>query len=557
MKPTKLLFLSILSIFSIFTININSIFAQENKQITYDSVTCSDFELCNKEPWATNILQETQFLATNITNRSNSQDIFNYLCKQKSKNPNAIYISHTEENWYTEPLLAFAYEISWEIKYLSVNSRPTAKKSIKTLTCEIPPTETEEEKQARLQEEERIKQERERQQREEQARQEQEKQQREREEQEREENQNKQNQEKQIITHDNITCSNFELCRNTENIDPQYKISSFVLRDLKLKSIYANNICKELTNNSNSNFIDFLEDNLSWEKVAFRYNEENQEKFVIKTSYNRYIKQITCEILPENQQNQQNQQNQNNQQTPPNEPVKQVIGCADPTAINHNSQANVHDERSCIYPNNQKNDITWSFDNAIINYWDINFRLTLTLSEEAEIIDLSKIQIWNRFKIVSQTRQNNIIYLDVKYFNDQRIENIECNSYELNIPANNIKNINTTNNNLNYIEIKNKNSISWSFRIVNCPEEQNQNTQNQDGENQDGENQNTETENQNKSTIKENWFYISIFDTDENWKQYINLANTIYLLWFITFFLFLFFLFFSFLKNSFLWSRKR
>lgn len=194
MKPTKLLFLSILSIFSIFTININSIFAQENKQITYDSVTCSDFELCNKEPWATNILQETQFLATNITNRSNSQDIFNYLCRQKSKNPNAIYISHTEENWHTEPLLAFAYEINWEIKYLSVNSRPTAKKSIKTLTCEIPPTETEEEKQARLQEEERIKQEQERreqeeqerQQREEQVRQEQEKQQREKEEREKE-----------------------------------------------------------------------------------------------------------------------------------------------------------------------------------------------------------------------------------------------------------------------------------------------------------------------------------------------------------------------------------
>lgn len=539
-KYNKLSIISYFIFLIIFTVSVlfvnfqKSFAQQENKQITYDSVTCSDFELCNKEPWATNIPQETQFFATNITNRANSQDIFNYLCKQKSKNPNAIYISHTEENWHTEPLLAFAYEISWEIKYLSVNSRPTAKKSIKTLTCEIPPTETEEEKQARLQEEERIKQERERQQREEQARQEQEKQQREREEQEREENQNKQNQEKQIITHDNITCSNFELCRNTENIDPQYKISSFVLRDLKLKSIYANNICKELTNNSNSNFIDFLEDNLSWEKVAFRYNEENQEKFVIKTSYNRYIKQITCEILPENQQNQQNQQNQNNQQTPPNEPVKQVIGCADPTAINHNSQANVHDERSCIYPTIEKpyqqKDITWYIENTQVQSWATTFNLILNLNTTWAILDISKIQIWNQFTPINSVTQDNKIIITFQKFNWQRLD-VECNSYELTIPKNSItRNIEITENNqIKQITEKNSNSITGNFTVVWCKNNNQDNQNEQDSQNPNEENITT---NINNAELDENKTYLPLI-SQKDWVFYIDIKAVAFLILFI------------------------
>lgn len=226
--------------------------------------------------------------------------------------------------------------------------------------------------------------------------------------------------------------------------------------------------------------------------------------------------------------------------------VVKILWCTDSLAINYNPQANVHEEQSCIYPPDPIN-IAWYIENTQVQSWSTTWNIKLYTNIDNPIIDISKIQTWNQFTPIISTTDNKIITITLRQFNDQRLS-VECTSYELTIPRHTIT---TTNWDTN------ENSITGNFTVVWC-ENNNQGNQNQQDLNtQNNNEENQDQENQNKSTIKEDWFYISIFDTDENWKQYINLVNTIYLLWFITFFLFLFFLFFSFLKNSFLWAKRK
>ena len=121
----------------------------------------------------------------------------------------------------------------------------------------------------------------------------------------------------------------------------------------------------------------------------------------------------------------------------------------------------------------------------------------------------------------------------MKQFDDQRLELEECTNYEITIPRDAItaqvqKRTGTE-------TIKNHNAITGNFTVQGCKEKPT-----------DDENTGSGTTDQTKheNTIKENNFYLSLYDTDEKGKVYINLTNIIYLLGFLSFFTILFFILF-------------
>lgn len=129
------------------------------------------------------------------------------------------------------------------------------------------------------------------------------------------------------------------------------------------------------------------------------------------------------------------------------------------------------------------------------------------------MLDISKIYIWNQFTPINATTNGKIITITLRQFDDQRLD-VECTNYEITIPRHALT---TTNGDTN------PNPISGNFEVIGCQN----NTDPQDANSQ---NQNEESQPKHENTIKESNFYLSLYDTDEKGKIYINLTNTIYIL---------------------------
>lgn len=221
--------------------------------------------------------------------------------------------------------------------------------------------------------------------------------------------------------------------------------------------------------------------------------------------------------------------------------IEKIEWCTDSTAINYNSQANVHVENLCQYPPAYTpQNITGHIPTTQVNKWATQWNVELKLSITEASINTNQVQLWDKFTVVDASTNDRTITLSIRQFDDQRLD-VECTNYELTIPANAIT---TPQGDTN------ANPITGNFTVVGCQNKTDP---------QDPNSQNTEEENgpKHENTIKENNFYLSLYDTDEKGKVYVNLTNTIYILWFISFFLVLFFVLFWFIKNSFLWKSKR
>lgn len=184
------------------------------------------------------------------------------------------------------------------------------------------------------------------------------------------------------------------------------------------------------------------------------------------------------------------------------------------------------------------------FETTEVQSWAVSWNMTLKGNQPMEI-DERTINIWNHFEIISSTPHNNDIILQIKQFDGQRLS-VECASYELTVPpwAIMTQGVGWTNNS----------PISWSFTVTGCPN----NTQNPG----QWENPNNPISNNHQqvnvntwSTLSSSGVYLSIIETDENGKQYINLMSTFFLAGLISFSLFIFWLFFTFIKQSFLWKK--
>ena len=205
----------------------------------------------------------------------------------------------------------------------------------------------------------------------------------------------------------------------------------------------------------------------------------------------------------------------------------------DSTALNYNANATIHKESLCQYnQNNTPQDVAGSFEKSQVSIGATTWTLRFNLNVTGATLDPSLVQTWNRFTAVSATSNEKILTLTLRQFDDQRLD-VECTNYEVTIPRSAI---------VTERGDTNSNPITGNFEVVGC--EKNPDSQPQDNS------ENTEKKHEN--TIKQDNLYLSLYDTDENGKIYVNVTNVVYLLGLVSFFLILFFVLFGFLKNSFL-----
>lgn len=229
---------------------------------------------------------------------------------------------------------------------------------------------------------------------------------------------------------------------------------------------------------------------------------------------------------------------------------EKIEGCTDSTATNYNPRANIHVENMCQYAPEWPSEITGFFENSpTVQIWATTWTIKIKTNVENTFLDISKVQTWEHFRVTEYTTEWKDIIITMKQFDDQRLELEECTNYEITIPRDAItaqvqKRTGTE-------IIKNHNAITGNFTVTGC--------QNSSNNPQDPNSQNPESENKSKheNTIKENNFYLSLYDTDEKWKVYINLVNLAYILGFATIFIFIFIVFIQFIKNSFLWKSRK
>ena len=215
-----------------------------------------------------------------------------------------------------------------------------------------------------------------------------------------------------------------------------------------------------------------------------------------------------------------------------------IVGCTDSTAINYNHNATIHQESMCQYPAAYTpQNIEGSFEKSQVSLgattWTVRFNLNVT----GATLDPSTVQTWNRFAAVSSTSNEKTLTLTLRQFDDQRLD-VECTNYEVTIPR---RALTTAQGDTN------SNPIIANFEVVGCEKTSVIKEEKED----------EKEEKKHENTIKENNFYLSLYDTDEKGKVYINLTNIIYLLGFLSFFTILFFILFWFIKNSFLWKSKK
>lgn len=279
--------------------------------------------------------------------------------------------------------------------------------------------------------------------------------------------------------------------------------------------------------------------------------QEWGSRIVDLPNYTDYIRFTPIQIKSENRleincvntMNWQHEQIQINYKKDENQtpPAEKIEWCTDSTAINYNPQANVHIESSCQYNTPYTpQDISGAFEKSQVSIGATTWTMRVTLNMTGAILDPNSIQTWDQFTAVDSTTNDKTVTLTLRQFDDQRLD-VECTNYEVTIPRHALT---TTNGDTN------PNPISGNFEVVGC---QNSNTDPQDPSSQNEDENNPKYEN----TIKENNFYLSLYDTDEKGKIYLNLTNIVYFVGFIAFFVIIFFVLFWFIKNSFLWKSKR
>lgn len=228
--------------------------------------------------------------------------------------------------------------------------------------------------------------------------------------------------------------------------------------------------------------------------------------------------------------------------------IEKIEWCTDSTAINYNPSANVHKESTCEYSqNNSPQDITGAFEKSQVSIGATTWTVRFNLNVPGANLDPSTIQTWDQFTAVDSTTNDKTVTITLRQFDDQRLD-VECTNYEVTIPRHALT---TTNGDTN------PNPISGNFEVVGCDGLPPTNGSWSLNVNIGSGTLDVTPKPEHKNTIKENNFYLSLYDTDENGKVYINLTNTIYILGLISFFLVLFFVLFWFIKNSFLWKSKR
>lgn len=215
-----------------------------------------------------------------------------------------------------------------------------------------------------------------------------------------------------------------------------------------------------------------------------------------------------------------------------------IVGCADSTALNYDVDVNIHQESMCKYAQTYNpQDVTGAFKKSQVSIgattWTIDFMLNVT----GATLDTSLVQTWNRFTAVSYTTTDKTLTLTLRQFDDQRLD-VECTNYEVTIPRRAI---------LTPQGDTNANPITGNFEVVGCEKKPDPQPQ------ENWEN----TEKKHENTMKQDNLYLSLYDTDENWKIYLNITNVVYFLGLISFFLILFFVLFWYLKNSFVWKSRK
>lgn len=218
--------------------------------------------------------------------------------------------------------------------------------------------------------------------------------------------------------------------------------------------------------------------------------------------------------------------------------IEKIEWCTDTSAVNYNPHSNVHIESLCEYaPTYTPKNITGVFEKSQVSSGATTWNIRLTLNVPDVNVNTSSIQIWDHFEVVSATTLEKTLTLTLRQFDYDRLA-VECTNYEVTIPKHALTTTQWD---------KNESPIIGNFEVTGC--EKPTSPANNDNEN------NNQPKHEN--TIKDNNFYLSLYDTDEKGKIYINLTNVIYILGFISFFLILFFVLFWFIKNSFLWKSKR
>ena len=143
-------------------------------------------------------------------------------------------------------------------------------------------------------------------------------------------------------------------------------------------------------------------------------------------------------------------------------------------------------------------DITGAFEKSQVSIGATTWTLQFTLNVSDAALDPSTVQTWDHFTAISATTNQKTITLTLRQFDDQRLD-VECTNYEVTIPRHALT---TTNGDTN------ANPISGNFEVVGCDkttDPQDSNPQNQDEENKP----------KYENTIKQDNFYLSLYDTDE------------------------------------------
>ena len=186
--------------------------------------------------------------------------------------------------------------------------------------------------------------------------------------------------------------------------------------------------------------------------------------------------------------------------------------------------------------------ITWYFETPKVNHWATTWTITLNTSIDNAFLDISKIQIWNKFTPVSFYNQDKKIIITMKQFDDKRLD-VECANYELTVP----KNALTTSNG-----DKNDEAITGNFIVENCP--QNPNSQNSNNQNSNNDSFFTAT---SGSGLTQDATFVGIIEKDEKGNFFINIGSLVFTLGLWIFFFIAFFSIFSFIKNSFVWKSRK
>lgn len=140
--------------------------------------------------------------------------------------------------------------------------------------------------------------------------------------------------------------------------------------------------------------------------------------------------------------------------------------------------------------------------------------MTLNLNLTGAILNINRVQTWNKFNVVNSVTEDKKIIITLKQFDDKRLD-VECTNYELTIPKNAI----TTSNG-----DKNVEEITGNFIVENCP--QNQNIQNP---NQNNNNDPFFTATSG-SGLTQDATFVGILEKDEKGNFFINVGSIVFIL---------------------------